>query len=121
MQKHFIGCGPNGDDLLVHAKTLEVYFWDHETAKHNDSRFKSDCAKLYDIVTSLLLHVRNRDYVPWDSFQAKDYYAMHKGLWQYQCAASNGGGPCGCHRRAFRLRSELRPDRPWPPSRNLGR
>jgi hypothetical protein len=75
-----IGSGPNGDDLLVDSKTLEVYFWNHETAKTRDSRVKSDCAKLYNSVVSLLLHVRNRDYIPWDSFQAKDYYAMHQGL-----------------------------------------
>jgi hypothetical protein len=76
----FIGDGPNGDELLVDAKTLGVYFWNHETAKNYEARIKSDCAKLYNRVISLLLHVRNRDYIPWDSFQAKDYYAMFKGL-----------------------------------------
>jgi hypothetical protein len=75
-----IGCGPNGDGLFVDAKTLEVYFWNHETAKNYETRLKSDCAKLYNHVITLLLHVRNQDYIPWDSFQAKDYYAMHVGL-----------------------------------------
>lgn len=75
-----IGSGPNGDDLLVDVKTLGVYFWSHETATLRKTRAKNDCAKLYDHVTSLLLHVRNRDYIPWDSFQARDYYEIFKGI-----------------------------------------
>jgi hypothetical protein len=75
-----IGCGPNGDELFVDAKTVEVYFWNHETAKSYDAHVKSDCTKLYNHVTSLLLHVRNCDYIPWDAFQAEDYYAIYKGL-----------------------------------------
>jgi hypothetical protein len=75
-----IGRGPNGDDLLVDAKTLAVYYWNHETAKHYDKRGKSDCTKLYNHLVSLLLHVRNQDYVPWDAFQAKEYCALQKGL-----------------------------------------
>jgi hypothetical protein len=70
----------NGDDLLVDAKTLAVYYWNHETAKHYDKRGKSDCTKLYNHLVSLLLHVRNQDYVPWDAFQAKEYCALQKGL-----------------------------------------
>jgi hypothetical protein len=75
-----IGFGPNGDDLLVDVKTLGVYFWNHETARLRKTRAKSDCSKLYDHVISLLLHVRNRDYIPWDAFQAKDYYEIFKGV-----------------------------------------
>lgn len=75
-----IGCGPNGDDLFVDAKTLEVLFWNHETAKSYKKRLRSDCVKLYNHIISLLLHVRNREYIPWDSFQAGEYYLMHKGL-----------------------------------------
>jgi hypothetical protein len=75
-----IGRGPNGDELFVDAKTLEVFFWNHETAEDYESRRKSDCEKLYDSVVSLLLHVRNQDFIPWDAFQAKSYYAMYKGL-----------------------------------------
>jgi hypothetical protein len=75
-----IGCGPNGDGLFVDAKTLEIYFWNHETAKNYEARLKSDCTKLYNHVTLLLLHVRNRDYIPWDSFQAKDYFEIYNGL-----------------------------------------
>ena len=75
-----IGRGPNGDDLLVDAETLGVYFWNHELARIHKRRMKSDCAKLYDHVISLLLHVRNRDFIPWDAFQARDYYEMFKGV-----------------------------------------
>lgn len=75
-----IGIGPNGDDLLIDAKTLGIYFWNHELARRQNRRSKFDCAKLYDHVTSLLLHVRNRDFIPWDAFQAKDYYEMFKGV-----------------------------------------
>jgi len=75
-----IGNGPNGDELFVDGKKLGVYFWNHETAKNYEARVKSDCAKLYNHVISLLLHVRNRDYIPWDSFQAEEYYALQKGL-----------------------------------------
>lgn len=60
-----IGSGPSGDDLLVDSKTLEVYFWNHETAEHYNAKDISDCAKLYDSLVALLLHVRNRKCVPW--------------------------------------------------------
>jgi hypothetical protein len=75
-----IGRGPNGDELLVDAKTLAVYFWNHETAERYEKRVKSDCTKLYNHLISLLLHVRNRNYIPWDAFQAKEYCALQKGL-----------------------------------------
>jgi hypothetical protein len=75
-----IGSGPNGDDLLVDAKTLGVYFWNHELARNHKRRTIFDCAKLYDHVVSLLLHIRNRDFIPWDAFQARDYYEMFKGV-----------------------------------------
>jgi hypothetical protein len=75
-----IGSGPNGDDLLVDATTLAVYFWNHETAKNYEERVKSDCTKLYNHLVSLLMHVRNQDYIPWDAFQARDYYSLQKGL-----------------------------------------
>src|SRR5689334_12086619 len=69
-----IGSGPNGDDLLVDAESLGVYFWNHELARNQKRRSKFECAKLYDHVISLLLRVRNQDYIPWDAFQAKEYY-----------------------------------------------
>jgi hypothetical protein len=75
-----IGSGPNGDDLLVDAESLGVYFWNHELARNQKRRSKFDCAKLYDHVISLLVHVRNRDFIPWDAFQARDYYEMFKGV-----------------------------------------
>ena len=75
-----IGCGPNGDDLLVDAETLGVYFWNHELARNPKRRSKFDCAKLYDHVVSLLVHVRNRNFIPWDAFQARDYYEIFKGV-----------------------------------------
>ena len=75
-----IGSGPNGDDLLVDAETVAVYFWNHELARNQKRRSKFDCAKLYDHVISLLLHIRNREFIPWDALQARDYYEMFKGV-----------------------------------------
>jgi len=75
-----IGRGPNGDELLVDGKSLGVYFWNHETASLRNTRATNDCTKLYDHVISLLLHVRNRDFIPWDAFQAREYYETCKGV-----------------------------------------
>src|SRR5205809_7867445 len=47
-----IGSGPNGDELLVDAKTVGVYFWNHELARHQNRKSVFDCAKLYDHVIS---------------------------------------------------------------------
>ena len=75
-----IGRGPNGDDLLVNTKTLEVVFWNHECAENHEIRKASDCVKLYNHLHSLFLNIRNRNYIPWDSFAAKDYYEIRRGI-----------------------------------------
>ena len=75
-----IGCGPNGDELFVDTKTLEVLFWNHEEAEDYDNKIKSDCTKLYDHLLSLLVNIRNRNYIPWDSFAADEYYRIYKGV-----------------------------------------
>ena len=75
-----IGDGPNGDELCVNTTTLQVLFWNHEIVDDYDTRLLSDCTKLYDNVLSLLIHVRNKNYIPWDSYAAEDYYQIFKGI-----------------------------------------
>ncbi|MEO0509410.1 MAG: hypothetical protein AAF065_06095 [Verrucomicrobiota bacterium] len=74
-----IGCGPNGDDLLVDTKSMEVYFWQHESAADYEKRIKSDCIKVYDHLLALLVNLRNRNYIPWDSHAAEEYYPLFNG------------------------------------------
>jgi hypothetical protein len=74
-----IGDSSNGDELCVNAKTLEVLFWNHEDVDDYDTRLLSDCKKLYNNVISLLINIRNRNYIPWDSFAAEEYYEIYKG------------------------------------------
>jgi hypothetical protein len=74
-----IGMGPNGDDLLVRLSDLSIWFWCHETAKNWETRVIEDCVPLYDHLFILLLHVHNKDFIPWDSFAAKDYHSVMGG------------------------------------------
>jgi hypothetical protein len=75
-----IGVGPNGDELFLNSKSLEVLFWNHEEAEDYNSRKIFDCIKLYNHVLSLLVNIRNRNFIPWDSFAADEYYQIYKGI-----------------------------------------
>lgn len=68
-----IGCGPNGDYLLTNVKTLEILYWNHEEAEDDENLLQNDCIKLYDHILELLLNIRNRNYIPWDSYATEDY------------------------------------------------
>ncbi len=75
-----MGEGPNGDELFINSETLEVLFWNHEEATTDNFRIIADCSKLYNHIFLLLLNVRNRNFIPWDSFATKDYFKIYNGI-----------------------------------------
>ena len=74
-----IGLGPNGDELMLKIPELSVWFWNHETAEENEGKAVDDCVPLFDHLLILLLHVHNKDFIPWDAFAAHDYVGVMNG------------------------------------------
>ena len=74
-----IGLGPNGDELMLEIPELSVWFWNHETAEEHEVKVVDDCVPLFDHLLIFLLHVHNKDFIPWDAFAAQDYVGLMNG------------------------------------------
>jgi hypothetical protein len=73
-----IGYCPNGDEIFLRVKDFAVLYWSHDDAedwqKDDQSLFLA-----YHRVESLLLNICNNNFIPWDSYSAREYFDLFEG------------------------------------------
>ncbi len=75
-----IGYCPNGDEIFLRVSDSAVLYWSHDDAE-SDWYDKEETALFmaYSRVEYLLVNICNRNFVPWDSYSAREYFDLYGG------------------------------------------
>ncbi len=75
-----IGYCPNGDEIFLRASDSAILYWSHDDAE-GDWYNKEEAALFtaYSRVEYLLINVCNRNFIPWDSYSAREYFDLYGG------------------------------------------
>lgn len=75
-----IGNCPNGDEIYVRTSDWAVLYWSHDEAIDEEWVIKSDSSlyPVYSRIEYLLMNIVNQNFIPWDSYSAREYlYLFH--------------------------------------------
>jgi hypothetical protein len=75
-----IGYCPNGDEMFLRVKDSAILYWSHDDAE-GDWYIKEETALFiaYSRVEYLLINICNRNFIPWDSYSAREYFDLYGG------------------------------------------
>ncbi len=75
-----IGYCPNGDEIFLRANDSAILYWSHDEIK-DDWHSKEETALFmaYSRVEYLLINICNRNFIPWDSYSAREYFDLYGG------------------------------------------
>lgn len=76
-----IGYCPNGDEIFLRTKDSAILYWSHDESENGDWYNKEDTALFltYKRVEYLLITISNRNFIPWDSYSAREYVDLYDG------------------------------------------
>jgi len=75
-----IGFCPNGDEIFLRASDSAILYWSHDDAE-GDWYIKEETALFvaYNRVEYLLINICNSNFIPWDSYSAREYFDLYSG------------------------------------------
>lgn len=73
-----IGECPNGDRVYIKESDFSVWYWSHDEATNWDQIQTKALHLTYPSIDYLLLSIRNRLFIPCDSYSAREYYELFK-------------------------------------------
>jgi hypothetical protein len=71
-----IGSCPNGDEIHLRADDFAVLYWSHDESTDWPQKRPNEFHLAYRAVDHLLIAIRNRAFVPIDSYSARDYFQL---------------------------------------------
>lgn len=73
-----IGYCPNGDEIFLRAEDSAILYWSHDDAENGDWQNKEENALFltYNKVEYLLINICNGNFIPWDSYSAREYFDL---------------------------------------------
>ncbi len=75
-----IGYCPNGNEIFLRVSDSAILYWSHNDAE-SDWQSKEETALFmaYSRVEYLLINVCNRNFIPWNSYSAREYFDLYGG------------------------------------------
>ncbi len=75
-----IGYCPNGDEIFLRVNDSAILYWSHDEAEGDwSSKEEAALFMAYSRVEYLLINVCNRNFIPWDSYSAREYFDLYGG------------------------------------------
>ena len=76
-----IGDCPNGDEIYFRKSDWAVLYWSHDEVIDEEWTIKSDSSlyPAYSRIEYLLLNIVNQNFIPWDSYSAREYFYLYHG------------------------------------------
>jgi hypothetical protein len=76
-----IGYCPNGDEVFLRVKDSAILYWSHEDAENGEWNIKEESALFiaYSRVEYLLVNICGDNFIPWDSYSAREYFDLYQG------------------------------------------
>lgn len=72
-----IGDCSNGDEIFLRVKDFAVLYWSHDESE-NWQKDERSLFLTYNRIESLLLNICNKNFIPWDSYSAREYFELCK-------------------------------------------
>lgn len=76
-----IGYCPNGDEIFLRVSDSAILYWSHDDAENDDCHNKEESALFltFNRVEYLLVNICNGNFIPWDSYSAREYFDLYQG------------------------------------------
>jgi hypothetical protein len=74
-----IGDCANGDEIYIRLKDLAILYWSHDESDDWDEIKDSELHLTFVHLDYFLINIRNGNYIPYDSYTAREYYKLYSG------------------------------------------